>query len=140
MDQNEISQFRQNLQDMFARELAITIVPGMLEGANDTFGETIGSVYVRRIQENPARVAEQQVFVILRVYLPFSSSAVVSQNQPLDPTPLEDMAGKILDAIARNQTGLGAWFQRVTAIDIDIEDQGVQAQILAYSQNDGVAA
>lgn len=136
---NEISEFRQNVQDMFKNELGISFVPGLLDGPNQTM-DWLGSVYVRRIQEDPARIAEQQVFLTMRVYAPFSSQGVISPSEPYDPAPLEEMASKILDAIARNQTGLGAWFQRVTAIDIDPETQGVQASILAYSSNPGIAA
>jgi hypothetical protein len=134
---NEISQFRRNVQEMFARELGIQVFPGLLEGPNQ-FGEWLGSLYLQRVQEDPARVAEQQIFLTLRVYAPFSSESVISPTGTYDPSPLEEMADKILAAIARNQTGLGAWYQRVTAIEIDPVTQGVQASLFAYSSNPGV--
>jgi hypothetical protein len=137
---DDFTGFRQTMQEMFARELGITMVPGLLNGPNTTFGETIGSLSFRRIQEDPSRVAEQQLYLVLRVYPPFSEAAVISMNAPYDPTPLEQLAAQIVDAIARNQTGLGAWFQRVTAFDFDPEDQGLQATIFAYSSNPGIAA
>jgi hypothetical protein len=133
-----IGEFRQNVQELFERELGFTFVPGLLEGPNN-FGEWRGSVYLRRVQEDPARVAEQQIFLILRVFAPYTSEGSLSPNAPYNPFPLEEMAEKLLAVIARNQTGLGPWYQRVTSIDIDPETQGIQAALFAYSANSGVA-
>jgi hypothetical protein len=129
-------QFRQNVQDMFARELDVTFVPGLLEGPNQT-PDWLGSCYLRRVQEDAMRVNEQQIFLVVRVFAPFTGQGTLQPTAPADPQPLEEMAMKIQAAISRNQTGLGAWFQRVQAIDIDPETMGVQASVFAYSSNDG---
>lgn len=138
MDAGEIRTFRETVQAMFARELGITFVPGVMVGPNQS-GDWRGSCALVRVQEDPGRVAEQQIFLRIRVFAPFDSSGTLSPNTPSDPSAIEDMADKVLQAIARNQTGLGAWYQRVTSIDIDPDTQGLEAQLMAYSDNPGVA-
>jgi hypothetical protein len=132
-----LSQFRQNVQDTLAAGLGVTMVPGLLDGPNQ-FGEWRGSVYVQRVQEDPSRVAEEQLYLIVRVFAPFSSEGVISPNNPYDPTPLEDMVDKLQQVVAANQTGLGAWYQRITAVEIDPVNQGLQATVFAYTDNQGV--
>lgn len=138
MDPGQLRVFRQTVQDMFARELKMKFVPGVFVGPNQS-GDWIGSCALVRAQEDPARVAEQQILLRVRVFAPFDSSGTLSPDVPSDPGPIEDMADQVLQAIARNQTGLGAWFQRVMAIDIDPETQGLEATVFAYSDNPGVA-
>jgi hypothetical protein len=136
---SELAAFRANVQEMFARELGFPFVPGLMEGPNQAgTGVWIGSVALMRVQEMPGRVMEQEVFLTIRAFAPFSGDALISPSLPYDPQPLEEMADRILAAIAGNQTGLGAWFQRVTAIDLDHATQGVQAQMKAYTANPGV--
>lgn len=135
---SEFTIFRSNLQQMFSRELGMQMFPGLLEGPNEGTDEWRGSICWARVQEVPARVAEQQSYLIMRAWAPYTHEGSLSRRRPYDPTPLEEMADRILGAIARNQTGLGKWFQRVTAIDFDNEKQGLQATILAYSANPGV--
>jgi hypothetical protein len=137
MDAGEIRQFRQAVQDTFARELGFTFFPGVLIGPNQA-GEWRGSCALVRIQEAPARPAEQQIFLRLRCFAPFSTQGTLSPNEPPDPGELEDMADKVLQVIARNQAGLGAWFQRITQIDIDPDTRGIEATVMAYSNNPGV--
>jgi hypothetical protein len=133
--------FRSNVGAMLKDELGgMLIQPGLISGPNTTHGEWIGSLYLQRVQEDPARPAELQVFMIFRAYAPFDSSSVLNANVPFDPTPLEQMSNQIQQAFARHPTGLGAWFQRVTSIEFDVEEQGVQAQIFAYSGNPSQAA
>lgn len=129
-----ISEFRQNVQKVFEEGLKVQFVPGRLEGPNQ-FGEWLGSCYLERVQEDPARVDEQQIFITLRLFAPYVQQR--SPNEPYDPTPLEEMAEKILATIAANQTNLGAWYQRVRSIDFDPVSQGVQAQVFAFSGNPG---
>lgn len=133
-----ITSYRAAVQQAFADGLDIKFVGGRLEGPNQ-FGEWLGSVYLQRVQEDAARVAEQQIFLVVRVFAPFSSQGSLSPSEPYDPAPLEQMAEKILAVAAANQTGLGAWFQRVTSIEIDPVTQGIQAMVFAYSSNPGVA-
>lgn len=130
-----ITEFRANVAKAFADGLEMKIVPGKLAGPNQT-REWIGSCWLERVREDPARVMEQQVFIGLRCWAPFKAQK--SPVVPYDPTPLEEMAEKILYTIAINQTGLGAWFQRVTSILFDPDNQGLEASIFAYAANPGV--
>lgn len=132
--------FRSNVQAMFQRELGITMVPGVLDGKNDTFGEWIGSVAIQKVTEDPRNVNEVTVSLVCRFFAPFNMDATVSPNQPYDPSPLEAMAAQIQQAVEKNQTGLGAWFQRVTDIEFDLVDQGVQAMVFARAWNDATNA
>lgn len=137
----DFTAFRQNVQDMFGRELGehvpLAMQPGLLEGPNETrTGNWMGSVAIQRVIEDPRNVAQAQIYLICRVFPPFR--AQVSPNKPYDPTELEQMATWIQDAVARNQTMLGAWYQRVTGIDFDVEDQGVQWTVFAYTDNDSI--
>lgn len=131
--------FRQNVQDMFARELGMTMVPGVFEGPNQWSTEKwIGSVAIAKTNEDPRNVAQVQIYLLCRFFAPFRSQGSISPNEPFDPSQLEDMARQVEEAVARNQTGLGAWYQRVTGIDYDHNDQGIQATVFAYSANEGL--
>ena len=131
-----LGEFRQNVQDQFARGLEVIFVPGLLEGPNQS-GDWLGSCYLSRVSEDPARVDEVQIFVTIRVFAPYSQEGSRSPNVPFDPAPLEEVSEKIFAVIAANQTGLGAWFQRITSIEIDPVRQGVQAILMAYDRNPG---
>lgn len=139
----DVGAIRQNVQDMLAGELGksltIKLVPGLLEGPNQWSAEEwIGSVSLARVQENAANVSELDVYLLARFFAPFSSQGTISPNEPYDPAKLEAMAVLVQQAVARNQTGLGAWYQRVTQIEFDNETQGIQATIFARTDNDGV--
>lgn len=132
--------FRQNMQDVFAEELGAKMVPGILEGPNEWSTEKwLGSVAISRIIEDPRNVAQVQIYLLVRVFAPHRSEGQISPYRPFDPTPLEEMASKIQAVIKRNQTGLGSWYQRVTGLEFDHTDQGVQATVFAYSDNDGIS-
>jgi hypothetical protein len=133
---NPLTDFRSALQEQFARDLEITVVPGYLEGPVQL--SDLGSCYVQRLYEMPQRVMEEEILVQLRVFKqfqPLSDPAV-----PYDVTPLEEIAAAIQRSIVAHQTGLpGTWFQRVTAIEIDAAKQGVYATVLATANNAGLA-
>lgn len=133
----DFTAFRQNVQDMFQRELGVTMVPGQLDGPNQwSATEWQGSVVIAKFVENPRNVGEIQISLIARFFAPFSSQGQVNVNVPYDPTPLEQMAAQIQQAVQRNQTGLGAWFIRATGLEFDVEDQGIQVTIFALTEND----
>ena len=134
----DIKAFRENVQQAFAEGLGIRMVPGLLEGPNQT-REWLGSCYVPRIQEVGSRVDEEQIFTTLRVFAPFRSEGVISPNLPFDPSELEEMANKIQAVSAAHQiTGFGAWTSRITSIEIDPVNQGIQAVLFSYDVNAGV--
>lgn len=136
----DVGAFRQNVQDMFQRELTadgtpLQMFPGQLEGPNQGTGEWRGSVCLLRVQEDGRQVAQVQIYLRCRFWAPMTMSGQLSPNVPYDPAPLEAMAVKIQEAVSRNQTGLGAWYQRLTDIEFDNENQGIQATVFAYDSN-----
>lgn len=133
-----ISEFRENVQRVLAEGLGIRFVAGLLEGPNQSL-EWLGSVYVRRIQEDPGRVAEQQIYLLIRIFRPFNGEGVLSPIEPYDTVELEEMAEKLMAVCAANQTGLGPWFQRMQSMEFDPATQGIQAQMMAYTANPSVA-
>lgn len=126
--------FRKNLQAALMEELGIKIIPGQLEGPNEN-REWQGSLVVARAVEDPRNVAQIQLYAYLRLWAPFEKGATRSPNLPYDPEPLELMDAKLRQAIQRNQTGLGPWYQRLQAVEFDVVNQGLQATIFAYSAN-----
>jgi hypothetical protein len=130
--------FRKNVQDMFQTNLGVTMVPGQLEGPNEWSATTwLGSVAIAKVTENPRNVAEVHIYLLCRFFAPYKPP--ISPNEPYDPAPLEQMAEKIQLLVRSNQTGLGAWFQRVTGLEFDLVDQGIQATFQATAENDGIS-
>jgi uncharacterized protein (UPF0297 family) len=57
-------------------------------------------------------------------------------EKPLDPTVLEELGEAVMLALRdRDTVALGVWYSRVTGYTIDLEAQGVYAEVIGWNDN-----
>jgi hypothetical protein len=91
-----------------------------------------GFVYGIAKRENSDNVNEEQIEIGIRVFPNFQQR----RGHPRDATTFEDVAETLQTSLKDKQTTLpqaaGAWFLRVTELDIDHERQMVEARVIVW--------
>lgn len=126
-----MTSFREAVAAMLSAELGIDFVPGRIEGPVE--GKDLGCTFPLRVSEEQGFIQQQNLFVGVRVFK--AARTRQSPSKAFDPAPLEELAEQIQLALAKHQTGYGAWFQRVTEIEFDSELRMVEAAVLGVQQN-----
>jgi hypothetical protein len=129
-----IGEFRQAIKEILARELEIDFVDGKLEGPVE--GSDRGSIFPLTKGENPEAVTEEMLYLVVRVFK--ASETRRATSTPYDPKELEDLAELVQKIVAKHQTGLGLWFQRVTQVEWDLDRQMIEALVLGVQANPAV--
>lgn len=128
--------FREALQAQLADALGIPFKPGMLEGPIENM-PALGCCWISRVNEVSGRVADEQIEARVRVYKRYEQQ--IDAETPIDPSPLEAYVEALQASVQAAQTGLGPWYQRLTAAQIDPATQGVEVTIVAWARNAGNA-
>ncbi len=133
-----LTALRESIASMLSQELAIDFVPGRIEGPVE--GKDLGCSWTIRVLEGSdggsGGIIEQTVLIGVRVFKPFKKRD--SPARGIDPAPLEELAEQIQLAVSKHQTGYGAWFQRVTEVEFDVESRMVEVAILAVQANPAI--
>jgi hypothetical protein len=94
-----------------------------------------GFVYGIAKRENPDNVNEEQLEIGIRVFPNFQQK----RGHPRDATTFENVAETLQSSLKDKQTTLpqaaGAWFLRITEVDIDHERQMVEARVIVWQFN-----
>jgi hypothetical protein len=126
-----LTDLRKAIADQLQNTLGIEFVPGKLEGHQ---ARDLGCTFpVGRTEVGEGELPEL-LTVKVRIYQRYV--AVRSPEQPADPAPLEELAVRLLTALDDIQVGAGGvWFFRVPEVEIDMDDQGVEATVVAVAAN-----
>lgn len=125
-----LTSFRETIAATLSNGLGIPFVPGKLEGPQK---HDIGCTFPDRKGEFPENVDLEQLQIFVRVYKKFERSR--NQERPRDPAELEAIAEQIQTLLYPQQTSAGPWFFRVTEIEFDMDDNGLQALIVSWESN-----
>lgn len=128
-----LTDFREALRLELQTDLGIDLVPGMLVlDATKRPRRALGSVWVAR-KDAADPISDETLEAHVRVYLAFQQSR--SQEEPYDPTPLEQLVENIQLSVRDKLTALGPWFLHFSSAELDLEDQGVEVVFLARQLN-----
>ncbi len=122
-----LSAFREALRAELQADLGIEMVAGMLEGGELRPRRTLGSVWVSA-KEVGDPAMDEILEAKVRVFPAYQQQR--NPEQPLDPTPLEDVAEAIQLSVGASRTTLGPWFVAWQRTEIDLEDQAVEVTFL----------
>lgn len=124
--------YRTSLRGHLATSTGVSFVDGKLQaGAPD---HDIGCVWPLRVQELGSDVSVERIFLAARVFK-VRKQQTDPQTPAHDPADLEDLAQDVMDAVSTHQTGLGPWFQRVTEVTYDVDENAIECVIEAWQLN-----
>jgi hypothetical protein len=124
-----LTTIRQGLQAELQADLGIRMVAGIINAPDDT--EDIGCVWVAGLSQRNDVQAED-IEIHARVLLQYK------QTEPKlrDPAALEALAESVQTSLRDKQAGqFGMWMYDLTQIEIDLENNFVEATIVATTQN-----
>lgn len=130
-----LTEIRSGVMAQVASDLAIEFVPGMLVGPIER--RTLGSCFAHRVTEVAHRVLEEDVLLVVRVFLRFEQ--VIDPETPWDPAPAEAIMDALQASVAAHQTGNGTlWQLRMVSGEIDPPVQGLEAHLVGRTLNAGL--
>jgi hypothetical protein len=127
-----LTDLRRAVALQLAATLEIEFVDGKLDGRQT---RELGCTFPGGRSEVDADTVLYEVrTVFVRIYQRYEE--VRNPQKPADPSRLEQLADRLLDAVGDIQSGTGgAWFFRVPTVEIDMDDQGLEATVTAWGEN-----
>jgi hypothetical protein len=128
---SEMTELRARLAEVCSGALGVPFLEGRIDGP--VHNRALGCVYPVNVAEDPDNVLNALIRVNVRVYQKWIEQT--DPERPVTTEKLEEWVDALRVALSDAQLTGGVWFFRLTNVEFDVDDQGVELSILAFADN-----
>ena len=133
---SSLTTFREAVTSALSTALGVDFVAGMVDGPIE--GRNLGCAWMLGVAEREENVQEEWLDLKVRVFSAWSQ--IGAPERPFDPALLEEWAETIQTTLKPSITALGPWEARVTGVEFDMEQQGIEVSVLGWQPNPAIMA